>query len=200
MAGGIKRFMDIAGSTFGLLVIAPLVPLIALAIQLESRGPVIVKLSRVSNGKSFRVFKFRSMLDNSHMLKFGALRRLNERQDGPFFKITKDPRVTAVGKILRRFHLDEFPQLVNVLRGEMSLVGPRPHEPNEVIHYPWEHKHLILAKAGVTGLSQVSGASGLPFSKELELDSYYVKNRTLGMDVKILANTLKILFLDHTGV
>ncbi len=194
-----NRAIDATGALAGLIFIAPLWPLIALAIKLESRGPVLVKLERVSNGKTIQVYKFRSMIDGAHQMK-NDLRHLNERKDGPFFKIKNDPRLTKVGKIIRKFRLDEFPQLVNVLKGELSLVGPRPHEPREVIYYPNEHKHLMLAKAGITGLSQASGASSLPFLKELELDSYYVKNRSLLLDAKILAKTIAIIFTDPTAV
>lgn len=194
-----KRLRDIIGAALGLLFVAPFSPLIALAIKLDSSGPILVKLDRVSNGKTVKVYKFRSMVDGAHHFKAKFL-HLNERNDGPFFKIKNDPRLTRVGKILRKFRLDEFPQLINVLSGELALVGPRPHEPEEVIHYPQEYKHLILAKSGVTGLSQVSGASSLPFLKELELDSHYVNNRSLWLDAKIVTQTIKIVFSDPTAV
>ena len=194
-----RRLLDIIGSTMGLLLMAPFTPLIAAAIKMESRGSVFVKLDRVSAGKKIRVYKFRSMYDGAHRMK-GVLSVLNERSDGPFFKIKNDPRVTKVGKLIRKFRLDEFPQLVNVLKGEMALVGPRPHEPEEVAFYPHPYKHLMLAKAGVTGLSQVSGASGLPFLKELELDNHYVRNRNLLLDIRILAKTAAIMFSDPTAV
>lgn len=194
-----RRILDIIGSLLGLTALAPFVPFIAMAVKAESRGPVFVKLARVSAGKTIQVYKFRSMYEGAHQMK-GVLSILNERNDGPFFKIKKDPRVTRVGRLLRKFRIDEFPQLINVLKGELSLVGPRPHEPEEVIYYPHPYKHLMLAKSGITGLSQVSGASGLPFLKELELDDHYVKNRTLLMDAKILAKTAKIIFSDPTAV
>ncbi len=194
-----NRLIDIFGSALGLLITAPLYPVIAAAIRIESRGSAVIRLDRVSNGKKIRVFKFRSMYQGAHQIK-PLLKVLNERTDGPFFKMKKDPRVTKVGRLLRKFRIDELPQLINVLKGDMALVGPRPHEPEEVVHYPAEYKHLILAKAGLTGLSQVSGASGLPFLKELELDSHYVKNRTLSMDAKILAKTAAIMFSDPTAV
>jgi lipopolysaccharide/colanic/teichoic acid biosynthesis glycosyltransferase len=194
-----KRILDMIGASIGLLILAPFWPLIALAIKLESPGPTLVKLARVSGGKTVWVYKFRSMIEDAHLLK-PALMHLNERRDGPFFKIKNDPRLTKVGKILRKFRIDELPQLINVLKGELALVGPRPHEPEEVIHYPQEYKHLILTKAGVTGLSQISGASSLPFLKELELDSYYVKNKSLRLDAKILSKTIKIIFSDPTAV
>ena len=195
----VKRIIDILGSGFGLLLTAPLWPIIALAIKLDSRGPMLVKLDRVSDGRIIKVYKFRSMIDKAHNYK-PILNHLNERRDGPFFKIKNDPRVTRVGKILRRFRLDEIPQFINVLKDDLALVGPRPHEPEEVIHYPGEHKHLLLAKAGATGLSQVNGASALPFLKELEFDSHYVKNQSLRLDAKIIAKTVPIIFFDPTAV
>ena len=111
-----------------------------------------------------------------------------------------DPRVTRVGKVLRRFRIDEFPQLLNVLTGELALVGPRPHEPEEVANYPDEYKKLLLVRAGVTGLSQVNGASSLPFLRELELDKFYSENISLQMDIKVLGKTAAILFFDPTAV
>ena len=194
-----RRLFDILLSSTALVVSLPLWFLVALAIKLDNPGPALVRLARVSAGKIIYAYKFRSMVNGAHFLKIN-FHHLNERRDGPFFKIKSDPRLTRVGKLIRKFRIDEIPQLINVLKGELSLVGPRPHEPEEVIHYPGEYKHLILAKSGVTGLSQVSGASGLPFLKELELDDFYVKNRNLGMDLKILGKTLKIFFSDPTAV
>ncbi len=195
----LKRILDIAGASLGLLAVSPFVPLIAAAILWESPGPVLVKLSRVSKGKVIKVYKFRSMVHGAHAMK-PTLAHLNERRDGPFFKIKDDPRLTASGKMLRKFRVDEFPQLVNVLTGELALVGPRPHEPEEVIHYPGHYQHLLLAKAGVTGLSQVNGASSLPFINELELDSRYVRNPSLLADLKIIGKTIAIIFSDPTAV
>lgn len=194
-----KRLLDVIGAVSGLLLITPLLPIIALAIKLDSRGPIIVALDRISEGKKIKVYKFRSMFFGSHSLK-SNLAHLNERKDGPFFKIKNDPRITRVGKLLRKLKIDEFPQLINVLRGELSLVGPRPHEPEEVQNYPEDYEHLLLAKAGVTGLSQVSGASSLPYLKELELDSWYIKNYSFATDCKIIGKTIKIIFSDPSGV
>src|SRR3989338_3516150 len=168
-----KRTFDIAGSIFGLLFILPFTPFIALAIILESGFPVFEKLERVSDGKIIKVYKFRSMVKNARIMK-KQLQYLNERKDGPLFKIKNDPRLTKIGKWLRKLRIDEFPQLINVLKGELSLVGPRPHEPEEIYDYPAPYRHLLLAKAGITGLSQVNGASGLPFLRDLELDSAYL--------------------------
>ncbi len=195
----VKRIIDVSGALGGLLLIAPLTPFIYLVIKLESRGPALVRLERVSGGKIIKVYKFRSMINGARALKKG-LEDFNERKDGPFFKIKNDPRLTKTGKILRKFRLDEFPQLINVLKGELSLVGPRPHEPEEVVFYPDNYKHLLLAKSGVTGLSQVSGASGLPFLEELLLDDKYQKSQSLKMDLKIIFKTLKIIFSDPNAV
>ena len=195
----LKRFLDLIGAALGILFFMPLLPFIALAIKLESRGPILVKLERVSAGRVVRVYKFRSMIKEARTYK-PMLAVMNERADGPFFKIKKDPRVTRVGRVLRKFRLDEFPQLLNVLKGELALVGPRPHEPEEVIHYPKEYAHLLLVKAGVTGLSQVNGASSLPFLTELELDSRYLENQSAWLDLVIIAKAISILFFDPTAV
>jgi lipopolysaccharide/colanic/teichoic acid biosynthesis glycosyltransferase len=192
--------MDIGGAILGITATILLYPFIALAIKLDSSGPVFVKIPRLSGGKVINVYKFRSMKHDTHLLKYKELWPLNERKDGPFFKIKNDPRLTRVGKILRKLRLDEFPQFINVLKGELSLVGPRPHEPEEVAKYPGEYRHLPQAKAGITGLSQVSGASALPYLKELELDDYYLKNQSIWLDLKIILKTIAILFTDPTGV
>lgn len=190
--------MDISGASLGLLFITPFLPFIAIIIKLESQGTVFIKLPRVSEGRVVEVYKFRSMVKDAHKMK-ANLMELNER-DGYFFKMKNDPRVTRVGKVLRRFRLDEFPQLVNVLKGELALVGPRPHEPEEVVHYPDTYKDLLLVRAGVTGLSQVSGASSLPFLKELELDKFYSRNVSPMMDSNILMRTAAIFLFDPTAV
>ena len=193
-----KRLLDLAGAAAGLLLITPFILFISLAIKLDSRGEVLIRLPRVSEGKIIKVYKFRSMVKGAHKMKIDLV-ELNER-DGYFFKMKSDPRVTRVGKVLRRFRIDEFPQLLNVLTGELALVGPRPHEPEEVAHYPDEYKELLLVRAGVTGLSQVNGASSLPFLRELELDKFYSENVSPKMDIKILGKTAAILFFDPTAV
>lgn len=195
----LKRVFDIVGAIFGLMFIIPFAPFIALAIVLESGFPVLVRLDRISEGKIIKVYKFRSMIRGAHAKKKELL-HLNERKDGAFFKIKHDPRLTKVGRFLRKFRLDEFPQFFNVLRGEFALVGPRPHEPEEMIQYPEKFKKLYFAKGGLTGLSQVSGASALVFRKELELDLYYLEHQSLWFDLKILGKTVWIFFSDPTGV
>lgn len=191
---------DIVIAILGITILLILYPIIGLAIKLDSAGPILVGLTRVSSGKTIRAYKFRSMKDGTHLQKYNELASLNERKDGPFFKIKNDPRLTRVGKVIRKFRLDEFPQFLNVLKGEMSLVGPRPHEPEEISHYPEQYKNLPLAKAGITGYSQVNGASSLPFLKELELDDYYLKNQSTFLDFKIIGKTLLILLSDPTAV
>ena len=193
------HLLNLLGASAGLIFSLPLWPLVALAIRLESRGPVFVALDRISASRIVKVYKFRSMVNGAHAIKH-SLAHLNERADGPFFKIRRDPRLTRVGRVIRKFRIDEFPQLINVLRGDLALVGPRPHEPEEVFAYPNEYAHLVAVKAGVTGLSQVSGASSLPFLRELELDSQYVHRRSLWLDLKIIAKTVAILFFDPTAV
>lgn len=172
---------------------------IASAALAMTTSPVFVKLDRVSKGRVIKVYKFRSMIVGAENKK-KELFKLNERKDGPFFKIKNDPRITKIGRFLRKTRIDEFPQLLNVLKGELSLVGPRPHEPGELFAYPREYRVLLSAKTGITGLSQVNGASGLPFLKELEYDKYYLENQSFWLDLKILFKTLAIFFTDPTGV
>lgn len=194
-----KRIFDAFGALAGLIFILPFTPFIALAIIIESGLPIFVKLDRISEGKIIKVHKFRTMVKGAQEMK-PSLAELNERRDGPFFKIKNDPRLTRVGKFLRRFRLDEFPQFWDVLMGDLSLVGPRPHEPEEMLHYPQEFKRLYFTKGGLTGLSQVMGASALPFRKELEYDIYYLEHQSFWMDIKILFKTVWIFFSDPTGV
>lgn len=191
--------MDIIGSTVGIIILLPFVPFIAVAIKLDSKGPVFVGLDRVSRGKIIKVYKFRSMIFDAQNKKKEFLAQ-NERKDGPFFKIKNDPRITKTGRFLRKHLLDELPQLFNVFKGELSLVGPRPHEPEELFAYPREYRELLAAKTGITGLSQINGASNLPFLKELELDKYYLENQSVLLDLKILLKTLNIFLRDSKGV
>jgi len=194
-----KRAVDIIGGAVGVLLFAVLFPVIGTAIKLETSGPVLVALDRVSRGKIIRLFKFRSMIDGAHAQK-SLLSPFNERKDGPFFKMKHDPRLTRVGKVIRKFRLDEVPQFINVLRGDLSLVGPRPHEPEEIASYPEEYAFLGRCKAGITGLSQVSGASSLPFNRELELDADYARHVSLVKDLKIIGKTCAVLLFDPSAV
>ena len=194
-----KRIFDIIAGSIAFICTLPFYPFIALAIVLESGFPVFVTLERVSEGKRTGVYKFRTMIRHADEMK-NTLMASNERNDGPLFKIKNDPRVTKVGKVLRKFRIDEFPQVVNVLQGRLALVGPRPHEPEEVKQYPAQFKKITLARGGLTGLSQVSGASALPFEKELALDSLYLSRQSVWGDLLILAKTFWIFFTDPTGV
>jgi len=194
-----KRFVDLLAGFVGLAGFLVLYPIIGFLIKLDSRGPVLVRLDRISKGRMIGLYKFRSMTPGAHLLKKSLL-VLNERSDGPFFKIKDDPRLTRVGRLIRRLRLDEVPQFINVLAGDMSVVGPRPHEPEEVKNYPAEFQFLAKEKGGITGLSQVSGASGLPFRKELELDAYYAENKSFWLDLKIISKTVWIMIFDPTAV
>lgn len=195
----IKRGIDAGGSLLALMILSPLFLATALAIKWETEGPVFVRLKRVSQNREFYLLKFRSMIKNAEALK-PALMSLNERGDGPLFKIKNDPRVTKVGKWIRRYRLDELPQLINVLKGEMSLVGPRPHQPDEVAQYRKHHKKVLAIKAGATGLGQISGSSDLSFEKEVALDSFYLENWSLARDIRIILKTILKMFKDHSAV
>jgi exopolysaccharide biosynthesis polyprenyl glycosylphosphotransferase len=191
-----KRAVDVAFSLLVLIFTAPLMGLIAMAIKLDSPGPVLFRQGRMGKGgKPFTVCKFRSMMIGADEQK-ELLRDLNEA-DGPIFKIKDDPRVTRLGRWLRRFSLDELPQFYNVLRGDMSIIGPRPPLPEEVTQYqPWHMRRLEIAP-GITGLWQVSGRSELPFDEMALLDIYYVEQWSPALDLKILLRTVPtILFGD----
>lgn len=190
----VRRGIDIVGAALGLVLGAPFLTLIALAIRLDSPGPVIFRQTRVgAGGKWFEMYKFRSMRQGAEA-ELEELRDLNEA-DGPLFKIYDDPRLTRVGRFLRQSSLDELPQFWNVLRGEMSLVGPRPPLPAEVDDYMEWHKKRLEVRPGMTGLWQVSGRSMLSFDEMVLLDIYYIENWSLWIDLKILLRTVpQVLF------
>ncbi|MEK7515056.1 MAG: sugar transferase [Patescibacteria group bacterium] len=194
-----KRVFDVSATMIGLILLLPLFFCIALLITWETRGPIFVRLRRVSRSRHFSLLKFRSMIENAEELK-PLLIPYNERNDGPLFKMTCDPRVTRVGRWLRRLRLDELPQLWNVVRGDMSLVGPRPHQPDEVARYQRHHKRVLGIKAGVTGLAQISGGSALSFEEEVRLDTFYIENWSFWMDIRIIMRTLMRLVSDRTAV
>lgn len=190
----IKRGVDVVGSTVGLAVLAIPGAILAMAIKLDSAGPIFVRLERVGQRQHrFRLWKFRSMVRDAHALKSQLLEK-NERDDGPLFKISNDPRITRIGRWLRKTSVDELPQLLNVLRGEMSLVGPRPHEPEEVARYEARHKKLLAIKPGITGLAQISGRSTLTFEEEVRLDLWYIEHWSLSLDLRIIAQTPAVVF------
>lgn len=192
----IKRGMDAVGAILGLTLGAPLLAAIAAAIRLDTPGPVVFRQTRVGiGGKVFEMYKFRSMHEGSEA-ELETLLELNE-SDGPIFKMRNDPRVTRFGRFLRRTSLDELPQLLNVLRGEMSLVGPRPPLPVEVDHYVKWHQKRLEVRPGMTGLWQVSGRSLLSFDEAVLLDIHYIENWSLWLDLQILLRTLpQVLFGD----
>ncbi len=184
-----KQLVDRAGAGIGLLVVWPVLAAIALAIRLDSRGPVLFRQVRVGqNGVPFKITKFRTMhIDAEATL--AQLRHLNE-SEGPLFKLRDDPRITRVGKMLRKFSLDELPQLANVEAGAMSLVGPRPPLPSEVEEYTRVERRRLLVKPGLTGLWQVGGRSGLGWAEAVQLDIRYVESWSLPLDLRILARTI----------
>jgi exopolysaccharide biosynthesis polyprenyl glycosylphosphotransferase len=186
----VKRAVDLVGALIALLIAAPLLLVIALAVRLSSRGPVIYRSTRLGQGsREITVLKFRSMFRDAESRR-GALLELNECGDSVLFKIRRDPRVTRVGRLLRQFSLDELPQLINVLAGSMSLVGPRPPLPEEVERYHGDVRRRLLVKPGLTGLWQVSGRSDLSWEESVRLDLYYVENWSLGFDFAIIARTV----------
>jgi len=184
-----KRLIDLLASAFGLFLILPLFPFIVLLIRLETRGPIFFKQSRVGyRGRMFDCYKFRSMAVDAEARK-EDFSHLNEAT-GAAFKIKDDPRITGVGRFLRRSSLDEFPQLFNVLRGEMTIVGPRPQIPSEVADYTPADAVRLSVKPGLTCLWQVSGRSHLEFEEWMRLDRQYVEHSSLLFDLKILMRTL----------
>jgi exopolysaccharide biosynthesis polyprenyl glycosylphosphotransferase len=184
-----KRGIDVLGSTFLLLIMSPLLALVAIAIKIDTPGAVIFHQQRVGrNGRLFKLYKFRTMVKDADQLK-NQLRHLNEAE-GPMFKIRDDPRVTRVGRFLRRTSLDELPQFWNTLRGDMSLVGPRPALPDEVAEYADWHRQRLATAPGITGLWQVSGRSDLPFDEMVLLDIYYIENWSPLLDLSILLRTV----------
>jgi exopolysaccharide biosynthesis polyprenyl glycosylphosphotransferase len=189
----VKRVIDVAGASVGLLLAAPLLALAALWIRLDSRGPVIYSALRVGKkGKKFRCYKLRTMVDDADAHK-ETLREANERH-GPFFKMENDPRVTRCGRWLRKYSVDELPQLVNVLGGDISLVGPRPHPVDDYERYSLEHLRRLDVKPGLTGLWQVSARRDPSFATSMRFDLEYIENWNLWLDLKVMARTLPRVF------
>jgi lipopolysaccharide/colanic/teichoic acid biosynthesis glycosyltransferase len=208
LALGFKRAIDIAGSAFALILLVPLFGLIALAIKLTSEGPVLFSQERLGhNGKKFKFLKFRSMqkdcdsrIHQEYVSKFiaGQVSGQNGNGAAPTFKIQSDPRVTAIGSILRKTSLDELPQLWNVLVGEMSLVGPRPPLAYEFKAYNvWHRRRVLGIKPGITGLWQVEGRSRIQFDEMVRLDLRYARGWSLWLDLKILLRTPAAVVSGH---
>ena len=195
----LKRLIDIMGSMIGLLLASPIMLVIAILVKLEDpKGPIL--FSQIRNGeypKTFKMYKFRSMyVDAEERLK--DLMHLNE-QSGPAFKIKDDPRITKVGKFIRKTSLDELPQLFNVLKGDMSLVGPRPALPREVEQYTDYQKQRLLVKPGLTCIWQVSGRNNIGFEEWVELDIKYIKTRNLWLDIKLILLTIPAMLGDENA-
>lgn len=197
----LKRGIDLIGATLGLIILSPIFLATAIAIKLDSKGPIIFKtledgspVKRVGEkGKLFKFYKFRSMHPDTDHLRLTILRNQNIRKDGPLIKIGNDPRITRVGKFIRRYSIDELPQLLSVIKGDMSLVGPRPHLPDEVAGYKKQHHFVFNMKPGVTGLSQISGRSELTFEQETKLDRFYIENWSIWLDIKIIFKTIGVI-------
>ena len=194
----IKRALDVVLSLIALAALAPFMLLIALAIKLDSRGPVLLRQQRAGlGGRPFGMYKFRTMICEADELK-PQLQHLNESGDPRLFKIRRDPRVTRVGRLLRRTSLDELPQLFNVLRGEMSLVGPRPFFPEDLPLYEPHHLERLCVLPGITGLWQVSGRSDVvDFEEVVRLDREYIRNWSLWLDLQIMLSTIPAVFRRH---
>ena len=198
----IKRSFDLIFSAFFLIILSPVFAIIPILIKWDSEGSIFARMPhRVGQGgEIFFMYKFRSMIKDAAKMK-KELMKLNEREEGkgPLFKLKNDPRVTRIGRFLRKYRIDEFPQLINVIRGEMSLVGPRAHEIEEVAHYRKDHKVVFAIKPGITGLAQINGSSDLPFDEENKLDIYYIEHWSLWFDIKILIKTFVFMFIDRSA-
>jgi lipopolysaccharide/colanic/teichoic acid biosynthesis glycosyltransferase len=184
-----KRLTDIVVASILFLLFLPILPLVAILIRFDSAGPILFKQKRVGkNGKEFDFYKYRSMVEGAENV-ISVLRPLSG-VDGPVFKLKDDPRVTNVGRFLRRSSLDELPQLINVLKGDMSIVGPRPNLPSEVSHYlPWQKRRLEVTP-GITCFWQIAGRSHIGFQEWMRLDLEYIRQRSYKTDLKIILKTI----------
>jgi lipopolysaccharide/colanic/teichoic acid biosynthesis glycosyltransferase len=191
----LKRLLDIIGSACGLVALSPVFGTTALLIKIEDRGPLFFKQTRVGmRGRTFGMWKFRSMVVNADALKDKLLQQ-NEMKGGVIFKMKDDPRITKVGKWIRKFSIDELPQLLNILQGDMSLVGPRPPVPREVAEYSVEDRQRLLAKPGLTCFWQVGGRSDIDFAGQVRLDIAYIRSESVWLDVKLLFKTVPAVLL-----
>jgi exopolysaccharide biosynthesis polyprenyl glycosylphosphotransferase len=193
----LKRLLDVTFSTFTLLLLSPFVLVVALAIKLDSKGPVLYASERIGKkGRVFRCYKFRTMVVDAEKRRTDMM-HLNER-DGVLFKIANDPRITAVGRFLRKYSLDELPQFFNVLRGDMSVVGPRPPIASEVKEYKLSHLRRLDVTPGITGLWQVQGRQDPSFDSYVSLDLTYIENWSIWLDLKIIVRTVGVV-ISGTG-
>ena len=194
----IKRIIDIVASFTGLILLSPLILIVSILIKLESKGEVIFKQKRVGlNGKEFYMYKFRSMVINAEELK-AELESQNE-MSGPMFKIKDDPRITKVGKFIRKTSIDELPQLINVIKGDMSLVGPRPSLPKEVKKFEQWMMERLEVKPGLTCIWQISGRNNIDFEDWMKLDIKYVRERSFKLDIKLILKTVLVLLGDKNA-
>jgi exopolysaccharide biosynthesis polyprenyl glycosylphosphotransferase len=187
-----KRLFDIIASFSALVLLSPLLLIVAASIRLTSRGPIFFRQPRVGrHGRPFRMLKFRSMVVNAEELK-ASLMAQNE-QAGPVFKMRRDPRITRVGRFIRKFSIDELPQLLNILRGEMSIVGPRPPVPSEVARYEaWQRRRLSV-RPGLTCVWQVSGRNEISFEEWMYLDMQYIDHWSLAQDFQLILKTVPVV-------
>lgn len=194
----LKRTLDVIVSLISLIILSPILLIVALLIKLDSKGPVIFSQLRVGkNGKIFKMYKFRSMVENAEdILK--ELKNKNE-MSGPMFKIKHDPRVTKIGRFIRKTSLDELPQLINVLKGDMSLVGPRPNLPKEVKQFDKWMLDKLVVRPGLTCFWQVMGRNSIGFIEWMKLDIKYVEERNLVLDIVLIIKTFRVLFGDKTA-
>lgn len=195
----VKRVIDIIGALVGMILLAPIYFITAIAIKLENPKEKII-YSQVRNGKlskTFRMYKFRSMVSNADEL-LKDLKDENEMK-GPVFKIKNDPRITRVGKFIRKTSIDELPQLFNILKGEMSFVGPRPPLPSEVAQYNHYQMQRLYVKPGLTCYWQVSGRNNIDFNEWVELDLKYMRERNIWLDIRLIIKTIFVLFRDCNG-
>lgn len=190
-----KRTLDITAAIFGITLLSPVFLMVALAVKLDTRGPVFFGQNRLGHkGRYFKMYKFRSMVVNAEQL----LKQLEAQNEvsGHMFKMKNDPRITRVGKFIRKTSIDELPQLINVLKGDMSLVGPRPPLPKEVVEYDkWQDLRLSV-RPGITGLWQVSGRNDIGFDEMINLDLKYIRERSFLYDLKIILKTIPVLLGD----
>jgi exopolysaccharide biosynthesis polyprenyl glycosylphosphotransferase len=202
LAQGLKRALDVALAGIGVIVLAPVFTVIAILIRVESRGPIFFRQVRIGeDGQPFRIYKFRSMVPDAEALKTELENRNDHRdRDARMFKISDDPRITRVGRVLRRYSLDETPQLLNVLEGDMSMVGPRPLIPEEhEFVQNWARRRLRI-KPGITGPWQVLGRSSISFDEMVKLDYRYVMHWSLWGDVRLIARTVPVVIRGRHAV
>ncbi len=195
----LKRTIDILGSGIGLIILSPIFILVALAIKIEDpKGKVFFAQERCGkNNKLFKMYKFRSMISNAEELLEELI--CENEMDGPVFKIKEDPRITKVGRFIRKTSIDELPQLFNILMGDMSIVGPRPAIPHEVAEYNEYQKQRLLVKPGLTCIWQVSGRNSIGFDEWVDMDLEYIEKRNLWMDIKLIFKTVGVLFGDDNA-